>query len=62
MTSMKRPALLGPVVLVLQGGCALGAYQVGVYQAHGGVSSDSRSRIPEAAARSVPRVRSRERM
>src|SRR5882724_4090453 len=28
-----RPALPGQVVLVLQGGGALGAYQVGVYQA-----------------------------
>src|SRR5689334_9994421 len=29
----KRPALPGQVVLVLQGGGALGAYQVGVYEA-----------------------------
>ena len=29
----KKPALPGQVVLVLQGGGALGAYQVGVYQA-----------------------------
>src|SRR6266498_2559859 len=29
----SRPALPGQVVLVLQGGGALGAYQVGVYQA-----------------------------
>ena len=28
-----RPALPGQVVMVLQGGGALGAYQVGVYQA-----------------------------
>jgi hypothetical protein len=27
------PADIGQVVLVLQGGCALGAYQIGVYQA-----------------------------
>jgi NTE family protein len=29
----RRPALPGQVVLVLQGGGALGAYQAGVYQA-----------------------------
>jgi len=32
-TAKKKPALPGQVVLVLQGGGALGAYQVGVYQA-----------------------------
>jgi NTE family protein len=32
-TANKKPSLPGQVVLVLQGGGALGAYQVGVYQA-----------------------------
>src|SRR5258705_11593882 len=32
-TSHRTPALPGQVVLVLQGGGALGAYQVGVYEA-----------------------------
>ena len=38
----RRPALPGQVVLVLQGGGALGAYQVGVYEAlhEGGVEPD----------------------
>ena len=32
-TSLRHPGFPGQVVLVLQGGGALGAYQVGVYQA-----------------------------
>ena len=31
--AIARPAIPGQVVLVLQGGGALGAYQVGVYEA-----------------------------